>query len=501
MDDGASLSTIAGFPLSVSKMKYEPVIGLEVHAQLLTESKIFCGCSTEFGREPNHNTCPVCTGFPGVLPVLNKKVVEFAIKAGLATHCDIAGSSVLARKNYFYPDLPKGYQISQYERPICVDGHIDVEMDGAVKRVRLTRIHIEEDAGKNIHDAHTDASLVDLNRAGVPLLEIVSEPDLRSREEAGAYLRTLRAILQYLGVCDGNMEEGSFRCDANVSVRPQGSETLGTKIEIKNLNSFRAVESALKYEIKRQIETLSGGGLLVQETRLWDEHREETRSMRSKESAHDYRYFPDPDLLPLTIDEHWIAEIRAALPELPASRRARFTAAYALPAYDAELLTSRKDVADYFEEAVKIHANPKALSNWIVGDLFRELKARRLDEQLSITNWPVTAERLAQLVQMIDQEKISGKIAKTVFDAMLDSDQSPQHIVSAKGLEQVSDSGSIEASVDQVLAANPKQVAQYRSGNEKVFGFLVGQIMKVTQGKANPQKVNEILREKLGAGA
>jgi len=481
-------------------MKYEPVIGLEVHAQLLTESKIFCGCSTKFGQQPNHNACPVCTGFPGVLPVLNTKVVEFAVKAGLATHCEIARSSVLARKNYFYPDLPKGYQISQYELPICVNGHIDVEINGAAKRVRLTRIHIEEDAGKNIHDAHADASLIDLNRAGVPLLEIVSEPDLRSREEAGAYLRTLRAILQYLGVCDGNMEEGSFRCDANVSVRPQGSETLGTKIEIKNLNSFRAVESALEYEIERQIDTLSGGGQLVQETRLWDEHREETRAMRSKESAHDYRYFPDPDLLPLVIDDTWIADIRAGLPELPAARKSRFAREYALPAYDAELLTGRKDIADYFEQAVKVYANPKALSNWIVGDLFRELKARGLDQQLSIASWPVTAQSLAQLVQMIDQGKISGKIAKTIFEAMLDSDQSPQQIVSERGLEQVSDIGSIEASIQQVLAANPKQVAQFRSGNEKVFGFLVGQIMKATQGKANPQKVNEILREKLSSG-
>jgi len=482
-------------------MHYESVIGLEVHAQLLTESKLFCGCSTSFGGKPNDNACPVCAGFPGVLPVLNKKVVEFAIKAGLATQCEIARSSIFARKNYFYPDLPKGYQISQYEQPICVNGYIDVEIDGAVKRVRLTRIHIEEDAGKNIHDAHTDASVVDLNRAGVPLLEIVSEPDLRSREEASAYLRTLRTILQYLGICDGNMEEGSFRCDANVSVRPQGSAALGTKIEIKNLNSFRAIESALEYEIERQIETLAHGGQLVQETRLWDEPREETRSMRAKESAHDYRYFPDPDLLPIAIDDDWIAEIRAALPEFAASRKSRFTAAYALPAYDAELLTSRKDVADYFEAAVKIHANPKALSNWIVGDLFRELKARQLDEQLSITNWPVTPEQLAQLVQMIDQGKISGKIAKTVFEAMLGSEKSPQHIVSEKKLEQVSDSAMIEASVDQALAANPNQVAQYRSGNEKVFGFLVGQIMKATQGKANPQKVNEILREKLRAGS
>jgi aspartyl-tRNA(Asn)/glutamyl-tRNA(Gln) amidotransferase subunit B len=478
-------------------MTYESVIGLEVHAQLLTESKIFCGCSTTFGQAPNQNTCPVCAGFPGVLPVLNKKVVEFAIKAGLATHCEIAHSSILARKNYFYPDLPKGYQISQYERPICANGYVDFEINGTPKRIRLTRIHMEEDAGKNIHEAHGDSSLVDLNRAGVPLLEIVSEPDMRTRDEAGAYLRTVRQILQYLGICDGNMEEGSFRCDANVSVRPARSETLGTKIEIKNLNSFKAVEKALEYEIERQIDTLSEGGRLVQETRLWDENREETRSMRSKEAAHDYRYFPDPDLLPLVIDDAWIAEIRASLPELPAARKARFISDYRLPAYDAELLTSRKDVADYFESAVKTYTNPKAVSNWIVGDLFRVLKERKLDEQINILTWPIPALHLAEMVQLIDRGQISGKIGKTVFEALLDSGKSPQQIVSEKGLEQVSDTGSIGTAVEQVLAANPKQVEQYKAGNEKVFGFFVGQIMKVTQGKANPQKVNEILREKL----
>ena len=478
-------------------MKYEPVIGLEVHAQLLTESKIFCGCSTKFGQEPNQNTCPVCAGFPGVLPVLNRRVVEFAIKAGLATHCEIARSSILARKNYFYPDLPKGYQISQYELPVCIGGYIDVDIDGTQKRVRLTRIHMEEDAGKNIHDAHGDASLVDLNRAGVPLLEIVSEPDMRTAAEAGAYLRTLRQILQYLEVCDGNMEEGSFRCDANVSIRPAGSEILGTKIEIKNLNSFRAVERAIKFEIDRQIDTLSDGGTLIQQTRLWDENREETRSMRSKESAHDYRYFPDPDLLPLIIDDTWTDEVRVTLPELPATRKQRFAAEYTLPAYDAELLTARKDIADYFEAAVKVHAAPKALSNWIVGDLFRVLKERKLDDQLYILQWPVVPAHLAQLVQMIDHGKITGKIAKTVFEAMLDSNKPPQQIVGETGLEQVSDTGSIETTIDQVLASNPKQLAQYQSGNEKVFGYFVGQIMKATQGRANPQMVNEILREKL----
>ena len=479
-------------------MKYEPVIGLEVHAQLLTASKIFCGCSTQFGGEPNAHTCPVCCGFPGVLPVLNKKVVEFAIKAGLATHCEITRASILARKNYFYPDLPKGYQISQYELPICCDGYIEFTLNDTLKRVRLTRIHMEEDAGKNIHDAHGDSSLIDLNRAGVPLLEIVSEPDMRTTEEAGAYLRALRAILQFLEVCDGNMEEGSFRCDANISVRPAGTDTLGTKIEIKNLNSFRAVERALEFEIDRQRDTLNEGGTLAQETRLWDEHREETRSMRSKESAHDYRYFPDPDLLPLVIPESWIEEIRAKLPELPAARKRRFITDHCLPAYHAELLTSRKDIADYFESAVRVYSNAKSLSNWIVGDLFRVLKERKLDEQLYIDTWPIQAPHLAELVQLIDQGRINGKIAKMVFESMLNSDdKTPQQLVNEKGLEQVSDAGSIEAAIDQVLTSNPKQVEQYRSGNDKVFGFIVGQVMKATQGKANPQKVNEILRDKL----
>lgn len=480
-------------------MNYESVIGLEVHAQLLTESKIFCRCATEFGQAPNQNTCVVCTGFPGVLPVLNKRVVDFAIKAGLATHCDIARTSILARKNYFYPDLPKGYQISQYELPICTSGYVEFELNGSRKRARLTRIHMEEDAGKNIHDAHGDSSLIDLNRAGVPLLEIVSEPDMRTREEAGAYLRTLRQILQYLGICDGNMEEGSFRCDANVSMRPVGSEMLGTKIEIKNLNSFKAVEKALEYEIERQSVALAEGEKLIQETRLWDESRQETRSMRSKESAHDYRYFPEPDLLPLVIDDDWIAEIRASLPELPAERRARFMSDYSLSAYDAELLTGRRDVADYFESAVTAHTNPKALSNWIVGDLFRVLKERKLDERLYIVDWPIAAQHLAETVRLIDQGTISGKIGKTVFEALLDSVKSPQQIVREQGLEQVSDTASIEAIIDKVLAANSKQVEQYKSGSEKVFGFFVGQIMKATAGKANPQKVNEILREKLKA--
>jgi aspartyl-tRNA(Asn)/glutamyl-tRNA(Gln) amidotransferase subunit B len=451
--------------------RYETVIGLEVHAQLLTESKIFCGCSTKFGQVPNQNTCPVCTGFPGVLPVLNKKVVEFAIRAGLATHCEITPTSRLARKNYFYPDLPKGYQISQYEQPICATGYIDIEVNGKSKRIRLTRIHIEEDAGKSIHDVRGDASLVDLNRAGVPLLEIVSEPDIRSAEEAGTFLRILRVILEYLGICNGNMEEGSFRCDANVSVRPEGTEILGTKTELKNLNSFKAVEKALEYEVRRHIDTLAEGEKLIQETRLWDPDREVTRSMRNKESAHDYRYFPDPDLLPIIVKDDWVGEIRRSIPELSEARKARFIEQHKLPVYDAELLTSRRDIADYFESALKSHRNSKALSNWIVGDLFRVLKDRRLDEQLYITLWPIPPEALAELVRLIDEGKISGRTAKTIFAEVLDSGRFPNEVVAAKGLEQLSDSASIERAIAQVLTDHPKQVAEYRRGTRRYLAF------------------------------
>src|SRR6266851_8115525 len=363
-------------------MAYEAIIGLEVHAQLLTASKIFCGCATKFGAAPNHNTCPVCTGLPGVLPVLNRRVVEFALRAALATHCEIAPVSRWARKNYFYPDLPKGYQISMYELPIAQHGHVDFNVNGESKSVRLTRIHLEEDAGKNIHDAHADASLVDLNRAGVPLLEIVSEPDLKSPAEAVAYLRSLRSTLQYLEVCDGNMEEGSFRCDANISVRPAGSRALGTRAEVKNMNSFRSVESALEHEIARQIEIVSSGGRIVQETRLWDADRDVTRPMRSKEFAHDYRYFPDPDLPPLVVDEAWVEEVRRQLPELPAARRARFENQLRLPAYDAEVLTARRDVADYYEAALAVHQNPKALANWVMESILRIVREQKLDERL-----------------------------------------------------------------------------------------------------------------------
>jgi aspartyl-tRNA(Asn)/glutamyl-tRNA(Gln) amidotransferase subunit B len=479
----------------------EPVIGLEVHAQMLTASKIFCGCSTAFGAAPNAHACPVCMGMPGVLPVLNRQVVTFAIRLGLATGATIAPRSRWARKNYFYPDLPKGYQISMYELPIATGGHLDilVEESGArrASRVRLTRIHMEEDAGKNVHDAHGDASLVDLNRAGVPLLEIVTEPDLRSVAEAGAYLRALRSIVRYLEVCDGNMEEGSFRCDANISLRPRGTTALGVKTEIKNLNSFRAVESALAYEIARHGEVLADGGTVVQETRLWDPEAGETRAMRSKEAAHDYRYFPEPDLLPLVVDEAWIAAVRATLPELPAARRARFVADYGLPDYDAEVLTARRDVGDYFEAAVGAHSNPKAISNWVMSDLLRVVRERRLDDALVIRDWPVAPGALARLVALIDDGTISGKLAKGVWTDMLASGAAPDRIVEEQGLAQVTDRGVIERAVAAVLAASPEKVEEYRGGKEKLLGFFVGQVMKATGGAANPQLVNELLREKL----
>ncbi|MBP1684222.1 MAG: gatB [Deltaproteobacteria bacterium] len=478
-------------------MHYESVIGLEVHAELLTQSKVFCGCSTRFGAPPNQNTCPVCLGMPGALPVLNRRVVEFAIRAGLATGCTIAGYSRWARKNYFYPDLPKGYQISQYELPLCLNGAVEIETDGVFKQVRLTRIHMEEDTGKNIHDAHGDASLVDFNRCGVPLLEIVSEPDIRSASEASAYLRKLRTILQYLEICDGNMEEGSFRCDANVSIRLLGTTPLGTKVEIKNMNSFRAVERAVDYEIRRQTEVLGAGGALVQETRLWDPDREVTRPMRTKEFADDYRYFPEPDLLPLVVSAEWVEAGRRALPELPDARCRRFVTQYGLPTYDAEVLTQRKDTADYYEAAVGRYANAKALSNWVMGDLLRVIRERKLDAALVIHDWPVAPERLAAMVELIDSGEISGKIAKAVFEEMVDTGRTAVQIVAEQGLTQISDEGAIVAAIDSVIAANADKVAQYRGGKDKLFGFFVGQVMKATQGKANPQKLNELLRTKL----
>ncbi|MBM4242705.1 MAG: Asp-tRNA(Asn)/Glu-tRNA(Gln) amidotransferase subunit GatB [Deltaproteobacteria bacterium] len=476
---------------------WEPVIGLEVHAQLLTESKLFCGCSASFGAEANAHTCPVCMGMPGVLPVLNRHALEYAMRTALATGCTIPPRARWARKNYFYPDLPKGYQISMYEEPLAVGGGVDIETPSGRKRITLTRIHMEEDAGKSIHDAHDDHSLVDLNRAGVPLMEIVSEPEIGSPLEASAYLRALRAVLQFLAVCDGNMEEGSMRCDANVSVRRRGTEKLGTRTEIKNMNSFRNVEHAIDYEIRRQIDVIEAGGTIVQETRLWDADRGLTASMRSKEHAHDYRYFPEPDLPPLVVDRAWVEELRRGLPELPRRRCERFVAEYQLPQYDAEVLTARRDLADYFEAAVALHQNAKAISNWVMGDILRLVRERRLDDALVITEWPVRAESLAAMIALIDDETISGKIAKTVFEEMVATGDEPAAIVRRKGLEQVTDTNAIAAAIDDVLASHPDKVAEFRAGKDKLLGFFVGQIMKATGGKANPQSVNEILRGRL----
>ena len=476
---------------------WEAVIGLEVHAQLRTDSKLFCGCPARFGAEPNAHTCPVCMAFPGVLPVLNRRAVEFAIRAGLAAGCTIAPEARWARKNYFYPDLPKGYQISMYEAPICLGGGVELVVDGGPKRVRLTRIHMEEDAGKSIHDAHDDASVVDLNRAGVPLLEIVSEPDIRSAAEAAAYLRALRAILQYLEICDGNMEEGSFRCDANVSLRPAGSDRLGTRTEIKNMNSFRSVERAIEYEIRRQRDALEDGETIVQETRLWDANREETRSMRSKEFAHDYRYFPDPDLPPLVVDPSWVEEIRASMPELPEARRRRFVETLGLSEYDADVLTARRDLADYFETVLERHDNVKAAANWVQEAVLRIVRDRKLDAELRIERWPVPPDHLGALLALVDDDTISGKIAKTVFDEMVESGKTPEAVVEERGLRQVTDEPAIAPIVDEVLARNADKVADYRAGKEKLFGFFVGQVMKATGGKANPKVVNDLLRARL----
>ena len=471
-------------------MNYEAIIGLEVHAQLLTKTKIFCGCSTEFGAPPNTHTCPVCLGMPGVLPVLNRKVVEYTIRMALATNCTIAQESRFARKNYFYPDLPKGYQISQYELPIAQHGHIFISVNRERKRIGITRIHMEEDAGKLIHDPHRPISAVDFNRSGVPLIEIVSEPDIRTSEEAGAYLRQLRAILQYLEICDGNMEEGSFRCDANVSVRPAGTNTFGTRTELKNMNSFKHVENALVYEIRRQEAVIEDGGEVVQETRLWDPDDGVTVSMRGKEEAHDYRYFPDPDLLPLVIDEDWVEQIRSTLPELPDDKQARFVEHYGIPLYDAQLLTSSRGLADYFEACVKYFPEPKTVSNWVMGSLLATLKA----ENKTIEQSPVSPERMAELLRLIDSGVISGKIAKTVFEEMASSSNAPETIVREKDLIQITDPDAIAEVVKQVLAEHPKEVADYKAGKTKVFGFLVGQVMKATRGKANPTMVNEILK-------
>jgi aspartyl-tRNA(Asn)/glutamyl-tRNA(Gln) amidotransferase subunit B len=474
-------------------MQYEAVIGLEVHAQLKTRTKIFCSCPTSFGAPPNTHTCPVCLGMPGVLPVLNKKVVEYAMLMGIATNCAISGNSRFARKNYFYPDLPKGYQISQYELPIAQNGYIDIETNGASKRIGITRIHMEEDAGKLIHDPNRPYSMVDFNRTGVPLIEIVSEPDIRTFEEAGAYLRKLRSILRYLDICDGNMEEGSFRCDANVSIRPSGESALGTRTELKNLNSFKNVEKAIQYEIERQKDVLTDGGKIVQETRLWDPAKNCTTSMRGKEEAHDYRYFPDPDLLPLVIDDAWINELKGKLPELPDEKKNRFISEYGLPEYDAGVLTSAVELAGYFEACVKEFNNSKQVSNWVMGALLGLLNS----EGKSIEESPVSSSNLAKLLLLIDQNIISGKIAKTVFEEMGKTGKSPEEIIREKDLVQVTDIAALEEMVVKLIADCPKEAADYRAGKTKVLGFFVGRIMKETKGKANPEIVNRILKEKL----
>ncbi|ADI86136.1 Asp-tRNA(Asn)/Glu-tRNA(Gln) amidotransferase subunit GatB [Geobacter sulfurreducens] len=477
-------------------MNYQAVIGLEVHVQLKTDTKIFCGCSTTFGAAPNSQTCPVCLGMPGVLPVLNKKVVEFAIRAGLATNCRIAPRSVFARKNYFYPDLPKGYQISQYELPICQNGHLDIEVEGETKRIGITRIHMEEDAGKLVHadvPGLGSGSGVDLNRACTPLLEIVSEPDIRSADEAVAYLRKLHQIVVYLGICDGNMEEGSFRCDANVSVMPVGSTTFGTRTETKNVNSFRFVKQAIEHEIERQIELIEEGGKVVQETRLFDPNTGETRSMRGKEEAHDYRYFPDPDLVPLVISNDWVEDARLSLPELPDARRSRYRSELGLSDYDAEVLTATREMAEYFEACLAAGAPAKGAANWVMGEVTRALN----EAGTGIAECLVTPARLTALLQLIEKGTISGKIAKTVFDEMWQSDKTPEAIVEEKGLVQVSDTGAIEKIIDEIMAANMGQVEEFRGGKEKVFGFFVGQVMRASKGKANPAVVNELLMKKL----
>lgn len=477
-------------------MKYETVIGLEVHCQLKTRTKIFCGCSTDFGRRPNENTCPVCTGMPGALPVLNRRVVEFAVRAGLATDCRIVGDSVFARKNYFYPDLPKGYQISQFEKPICLDGHLDIELDGENRRIGITRIHMEEDAGKLVHPEYeTGVSYVDYNRACVPLLEIVSEPDMRSPAEAVAYLKALRDIVVYLGINDGNLEEGSFRCDANISLRPWGDPEFGIRAELKNMNSFRNVQRAIEYEVERQSDILDGGGVVVQETRLWDADKSVTRSMRGKEEAHDYRYFPDPDLLPVAVAESWIEEIRAALPELPAARRRRFMDEFELSLDDAEVLTADPELAAYFEETARLCGRPKIAANWIMAELLKFFNEDRISAAVS----PVTPAGLATLLALIEDGSISGKIAKQVLALMYaEGNNDAAAVVEREGLSQMSDAGELAALVDEVIAANQDKVAQYQGGKTKLFGFFVGQMMKKTGGQANPQLVNKLFKEKIG---
>lgn len=479
--------------MHIKNNKYEAVIGLEVHAQLLTETKAFCSCSTKFGNLPNSNVCPVCLGHPGVLPVLNKKVVEFTVLMGLATNCRINKHSIFARKNYFYPDLPKGYQISQYEEPICENGYIEVvSSDKSIKKIRIKRIHMEEDAGKSIHD-QSEYTLVDINRCGVPLIEIVTEPDINSPEEAYQYLTKIKQIVQYLGICDGNMEEGSLRCDANVSVRLKGESKLGTKTEIKNMNSFRNVEKALKYEIERQIDLIEDGEEITQQTLLWNADLNEAFPMRTKEEAHDYRYFPDPDLLPVVVDDKWIETISASMPELPENKLKRFLTQYSLPEYDADILTQQKPIADYFEKVCELTNDYKSASNWIMTDVLGYINEHKIE----IEEFPVSAENLGKLINLISNGTISSKIAKEVFSIMIESNQNPEIIVKEKNLVQISDKGELAKIIQSVLIKNQNQIEEYLSGKEKVLGFFVGQIMKETKGKANPQLVNQLLKTEL----
>ena len=475
-------------------MQWETVIGLEIHAQLATKSKIFSGAATAYGADPNTQACAIDLGLPGVLPVLNQEAVRMAVKFGLAIGATVAPHSVFARKNYFYPDLPKGYQISQYDLPVVSTGQLTIEVDGVEKVIGITRAHLEEDAGKSLHEDFHGFSGIDLNRAGTPLLEIVSEPDLRSAREAVAYMKKLHSLVRYLEICDGNMQEGSFRCDANVSIRPKGQEKFGTRAEIKNLNSFRFVEKAINYEIERQIEILEASGAVIQETRLYDSVKDETRSMRSKEEANDYRYFPDPDLLPLVIDPAFIETVRSQLPELPDQKRDRFKTRYGLSAYDAGVLTATRELADYYEAVVRAAAaDPKLCANWVMGELSAALNKAGLE----IDQSPVEAERLAGLIQRIADETISGKIAKQVFEALWESGESADAVIDRQGLRQITDTRAIEAIIDAIIAANPGQVEQYRAGKDKLFGFFVGQAMKATEGKANPAQLNELLRKKL----
>jgi len=483
--------------MAETETRYEAVIGLEVHAQLLTQSKLFCACSTRFGSEPNTQVCPLCLGMPGTLPVINKKAVEYAVMMALAVGCGINERSIFARKNYFYPDLPKGYQISQYTEPLCEHGFLDIETDGVAKRVGITRIHMEEDAGKLLHgEGPGDAnySFVDLNRAGVPLIEIVSEPDLRTPDEAVSYLKAIRDILVYLRICDGNMEEGSFRCDANVSVRPVGQAKFGTRAELKNINSFKYVKDAICYEIDRQADLIDSGGKVVQETRLFDSARGVTVSMRSKEEAHDYRYFPEPDLQPLIVEAALIARLKEALPELPQAKRDRFINAYSIPVYDAGVLTASRDMADYYEAVVQETGEPKVSSNWVMGEVMRVLKETGKD----IAEFNITPKALAELVAMVKTGVINAKTAKEVFDEMASTGKSAADLVKAKGHAQISDEGELTRIIDEVIAANPDNLARYKSGKDKLFGFFVGETMKATKGQANPALVNKILKERLG---